>query len=114
MTRRTLVLITGRSTKQGRTIHLGKQAREYIDEISMLEMHPDDMAALAVTDGDTVRLSNPHGSVVMHCKKGTIPAGLVFVPYGSFVNQLVGPDTQGTGMPDSKGFQVEVEKDAGH
>jgi formylmethanofuran dehydrogenase subunit D len=42
---------------------------------------------------------------------GTIPEGLGFIPYGGFVNRLVGPDTQGTGMPDSKGFEIEVEKD---
>ncbi len=107
------VLITGRSTKQGRTIHLGKEAKEYIEEISTLEMNPADMQALQLKDGDQVRLSTKHGSTLVRCKKGTVPPGLLFVAYGQFVNALVGPDTQGTGMPNTKGFEVEVKKDDG-
>ncbi len=108
---KSFVLITGRSTKQGRTIHLGKEAKEYIEEISTAEMNPADMEALQVKDGDRVQLSTKHGSTVVRCKKGTVPPGLLFVAYGKFVNTLVGPDTQGTGMPDSKGFEVEVTRD---
>jgi formylmethanofuran dehydrogenase subunit D len=105
---RTFILITGRSTKQGRTIHFGKQAQAYLDEIGAIEMNPADMQALAVDEGARMRVRNAHGSIVLRCRKGTVPEGLVFVPYGSFVNELVGPDTQGTGMPDSKGITVEV------
>ncbi len=114
MAARTFILITGRSTKQGRSIHLGKQAKEYLDEVGALEMNPADLSALGLAEGEAVRVENRHGSVVLRCRKGTVPEGLVFVPYGSFVNELVGPDTQGTGMPDSKGIAVEVEKHAGH
>ena len=110
---RTLILITGRSTKQGRAIHLGKDAQPYIDEISVLEMNPSDMEALSVQEGDALRLSSGHGSVVVHCRKGTIPEGLAFAAYGVYVNSLIGPDTQGTGMPDSKGIEIEVERDGG-
>ncbi len=108
---KSFVLITGRSTKQGRTIHLGKDSKEYVEEISTLEMNPADMEALQVKDGDRVCLNTKHGSTVVRCKKGTVPPGLLFVAYGKFVNALVGPDTQGTGMPDSKGFEVEVTRD---
>lgn len=111
---RSFILITGRSTKQGRTVHLGKDAKEYIDEISALEMNPADMERLGVDDGQAVRMSSAHGAVVLRCRKGTVPEGLLFAAYGSFVNSLIGADTQGTGMPDSKGITVEVEKDAGH
>jgi formylmethanofuran dehydrogenase subunit D len=108
---KSFVLITGRSTKKGRTIHLGKEAKEYIEEISTAEMNPADMEALQVKEGDRVRLTTKHGSSVVRCKKGTEPPGLLFVAYGHFVNTLVGPDTQGTGMPDTKGFEVEVTRD---
>ena len=108
---RPFILITGRTTKQGRTIHLGKGAKEYVEEISALEMNPADMEALQVKEGDRVRMRTPHGSSVVQCKKGTVPPGLLFVAYGQFVNALVGPDTQGTGMPNTKGIEVEVEKD---
>jgi len=108
---RPFILITGRTTKQGRTIHLGKEAKEYVEEISALEMNPADMEALKVKEGDRVRLRTDHGSSVVRCKKGTVPPGLLFIAYGQFVNALVGPDTQGTGMPNTKGIEVEVEKD---
>ncbi|MEE9220941.1 MAG: molybdopterin dinucleotide binding domain-containing protein [candidate division NC10 bacterium] len=108
---KSFVLITGRSTKQGRTIHLGKDSKEYVEEISTLEMNPADMQTLQLKDGDRVCLNTKHGSSVVQCKKGTVPSGLLFVAYGRFVNTLVGPDTQGTGMPDSKGFEVEVTRD---
>jgi formylmethanofuran dehydrogenase subunit D len=47
---------------------------------------------------------------VVKCKKGDIPQGLVFIAYGGFVNALVGSDTQATGMPNTKGIEVEVER----
>ncbi len=105
---RRLILITGRSTKQGRTIHLGKEAKEYLDEVGALEMHPGDMQAIGIKAGDAVRIASPHGSTVMRCREGSIPEGLAFAAYGGFVNALIGPDTQGTGMPDSKGIEIEV------
>ena len=111
---RTFILITGRSTPQGRTIHLGKNAKEYVAVVSALEMNADDMTGLGLGEGDAVRLASPHGHAVLRCKKGNLPPGLVFAAYGSFVNALIGPDTQGTGMPDSKGIEIEVEKHAGH
>ena len=61
------VLITGRSTKQGRTIHLGKEAKEYIEEISTAEMNPADIQNLQVKDGDRIRISTNHGSSVVRC-----------------------------------------------
>jgi formylmethanofuran dehydrogenase subunit D len=56
-----------------------------------------------------VRLRSRFGEIRLRAKATDIPAGLVFVAYGYPVNQLVGGDTQGTGMPDSKGLDVEVE-----
>ncbi len=110
MSERRFTLITGRTTKQGRSIHLGKDAKEFLDEISTLQMNPKDIEALQLQDGDQVRLKTPHGSTVVKFKKGDIPQGLVFIAYGGFINALVGSDTQATGMPDTKGIEVEVER----
>jgi formylmethanofuran dehydrogenase subunit D len=104
------ILITGRTTKQGRSVHLGKDAKEFQEEISTLLMNPKDIDALELQDGDQVRLRTPHGSVVVRCKKGDIPPRLVFIAYGGIVNALVGSDTQATGMPNTKGIEVEVER----
>ena len=37
------------------------------------------------------------------------PAGMIFVPYGPPTCRLMGNTTDGTGMPTSKGWEVEVE-----
>ena len=42
-------------------------------------------------------------------KDGNVPRGLLFVPYGPPTCELMGGETDGTGMPTSKGWDVEVE-----
>lgn len=103
-------LITGRSTKQGRSVHYGKEAQEYREEISTLQMSLKDIEALGLREGEQVRLCSKYGAAVVKLKKGDLPQGLLFIPYGEISNALIGPDTQGTGMPDSKGMKVEVER----
>lgn len=110
MTEKRLILITGRTTKQGRSVHLGKDAKEFQEEVSTLQMNAKDIEALQLQEADQVRLKTPHGSTVVKFKKGDIPQGLVFIAYGGFINSLIGSDTQGTGMPNSKGIEVEVER----
>ncbi len=104
------ILITGRTTKQGRSVHLGKEAKEYQEEISTLQMNAKDIETLLLQDGDQVRVKTPYGSTVVKFKKGDIPQGLVFIAYGGLINALIGSDTQATGMPNSKGIEVEVER----
>ena len=43
-------------------------------------------------------------------KAGELPPGLLFMPYGDLSSRLMGGDTHGTGMPTSKGFDVELER----
>jgi len=107
-----MLLIPGRSTKQGTGANAGKRSREYLDATGMLEMNQADMARLGLQDGDSVRLRSAYGESVLHCrgrKPEDLPAGLLFVAYGPSSSQLIGNDTHGTGMPDSKGIAVEVE-----
>ena len=47
------------------------------------------------------------------CKEGKVPTGLIFVPYGPPTCKLMGQYTDGTGMPTSKGWEVEIEPVAG-
>ena len=49
------------------------------------------------------------GETTFQCKEGNVPRGLLFVPYGPPTSQLMGGETDGTGMPTSKGWDVEVE-----
>ena len=50
------------------------------------------------------------GRACQAAKAGELPPGLLFLPYGDASSRLMGGDTHGTGMPNSKSFDVELEK----
>lgn len=106
------ILIPGRTAKQGTALNEGKHTDNYKTEISLLKMNPDDMARLELSDGDTVRMWNDHGSVTVPVATGKdeLPPGLLFISYGDKSSQLMPGETHGTGMPDSKGLDVWVER----
>ena len=109
----TMILIPGRSSKQGTSLNKGKLKEEYQEVTSTLEMNLDDMKRLKLNDGDEVRLSNEIGETVVRCKgrkPEDLPAGMLFIAYGPPSCLLIGSDTAGTGMPMSKHMQVNVEK----
>jgi formylmethanofuran dehydrogenase subunit D len=108
----TMILIAGRTSKQGTSLNVGKLEPEYREVTSTVEMNADDMARLGLKAGDCVRLRSDAGEVVVRCKdrKATdLPAGLLFMAYGPSSSQLMGGDTAATGMPLSKNIAVEVE-----
>jgi formylmethanofuran dehydrogenase subunit D len=109
----TMMLIPGRSSKQGTSLNKGKLKEEYLDVTSTLEMNLDDMARLELNDGDSVRLSNDIGTAVVRCKgrkPEDLPQGMLFIAYGPPSSQLMNSDTAGSGMPISKHIEVTVEK----
>ena len=106
------ILIPGRTARQGTALNAGKLQPEYCEETSTLFMSPADMKRLGLAAGDRVRLRSEQGQVELPCqpaKEGELPSGLLFMPYGDLSSRLMRGDTQGTGMPDSKGFDVELE-----
>lgn len=107
------ILIPGRTARQGTTLNEGKFTAAYIEETSTLVMCPDDMTRLGLKTGDRVRLRTRQGQIELPClaaKAGELPSGLLFLPYGDQSSRLMGGDTHGTGMPDSKGIDVELER----
>jgi len=109
----TMVLIAGRTSKQGTSLNAGKLKDEYREVTSTVEMNADDMARLGLKDRDTVCLRTSVGETVVQCKGRKVtdlPAGMLFIPYGPPSSQLMGSDTAGSGMPLSKSFEVQVEK----
>ena len=46
---------------------------------------------------------------VLESRKNELSTGLLFLSYGPMSSQLMGGDTHGTGMPDSKSFDVLLE-----
>ena len=108
-----MILIPGRSSKQGTSLNQGKLKEEYKEVTSTLEMNQDDMDKMGLVDGDEVRLRNEIGETVVRClgkKPEDLPAGTVFIPYGPPSSQLMASDTAGCGMPLSKHMEVEIEK----
>ncbi|MGH7202348.1 MAG: molybdopterin dinucleotide binding domain-containing protein [Planctomycetaceae bacterium] len=106
------ILIPGRTSRQGTSLNEGKYTDGYQDEIRTLKMNPDDMRRLGISDGGRVRMWNDVGSVVVPCESGKqeLPPGLLFISYGDISSRLMGGETHGSGMPDSKGLDVFVEK----
>jgi formylmethanofuran dehydrogenase subunit D len=107
-----MTLIAGRSSKQGVSLNAGKTSADYVDVTTTVEMNADDMARLGLRDGDQVRLRTAVGETLVRCKSRSsadLASGLLFMAYGPPSSQLMGGDTQGTGMPMSKGLEVEVE-----
>ncbi len=67
------------------------------------------MREVGIVPGGTVRVRSETGEGLFQCKEGKVPSGMIFVPYGPPTCRLMGQDTDGTGMPTSKGWEVEVE-----
>lgn len=109
----TMILIPGRSSKQGTSLNKGKLKEEYLEVTSTVEMNQADMEKLGLADGDQVRLSNHIGETIVRCKgrkPEDLPSGMLFIAYGPPSSQLMDSDTAGSGMPLSKHMEVKVEK----
>jgi formylmethanofuran dehydrogenase subunit D len=103
------LLMPIRTNKQGVQVNVGKDGDEYNAIVNTMTMHPDDMKELGITSGATVRVRTEIGEATFQCKEANVPRGLLFVPYGPPTCRLMGGETDGTGMPTSKGWDVEVE-----
>ena len=107
-----MLLIPGRTTKQGTSLNAGKLKEEYLTITSTIEMNEDDMKSLKLEKGDAVRLTSAVGEVVVRCapkKAADLPSGIIFMAYGPSSSELMSSDTAGSGMPLSKQIEVGVE-----
>jgi formylmethanofuran dehydrogenase subunit D len=104
-----LLLISGRSTKQGTGISTGKEGAEYQEATNMVEMNARDMERAGLSDGDSAHLKSEFGEVTVRCRKGEVPEGLGFIAFGVACNRLIGGETSASGMPDSKHLKVELK-----
>ena len=109
MVRKRFLMNAGRTTKQGQQINVGKDHAEYQAIVNTITMNPDDMKEAGIVSGASVRVLSDNGEAIFQCKEGKVPPGMIFVPYGPPTCKLMGQTTDGTGMPTSKGWEVEVE-----
>lgn len=109
----TFILIPGRTSKQGCGISEGKFSSGYQEETQVLQVCPADMKRLGLANGDRVRLTNETGRIevaIVAAKGDELPPGMLFIAYGDMSSRLMGADTHGSGMPTSKGLDVQLEK----
>ena len=109
MDRKTFIMNAGRTTKQGQQINAGKDGAQYQSIVSTLSMNPEDMKEIGIESGGSVRVRSLSGEATFRCVEGKLPRGMIFVPYGPPTCHLMGQSTDGTGMPTSKGWEVDVE-----
>ena len=108
----TFILIPGRTSKQGCGISEGKFGENYQSEINTLQICSEDMERLGVSDGGRVRLTSEFGEIEVEVKtapKEELPSGMLFIAYGDLSSRLMGGDTHGSGMPTSKGIDVQLD-----
>jgi len=108
----TFILIPGRTAKQGVGISEGKFKEGYRTETETLQVAPQDMQRIGLKNADRVRLTSEWGQIevnVVASKGDELPPGLLFIAYGDLSSKLMGGDTHGSGMPTSKGLDVELE-----
>ena len=86
----TMLLIPGRSSKQGTSLNKGKLGDEYREVTSTVEINADEMARLGFSNGDKLRLKNHVGEVVVTCvskKAGDLPEGMIFHRLWAYIQQ---------------------------
>ncbi|MFM2095468.1 MAG: hypothetical protein RIS70_2592 [Planctomycetota bacterium] len=108
MTSKRFILNASRSSKQGTLINVGKDSEEYQALTTTMTMDPEDMKEIGLAAGQMAIIRTDFGEATFRCEAGKIPRGMIFVAYGPPTCKLMGGDTDGTGMPMSKGWEVEV------
>lgn len=107
MTRK-FILNSSRSAKQGTLINVGKESEEYKTLTNSMTMDAGDMEEIGLVEGQKALIRTEFGEAEFVVKSGKEPKGMIYVPYGPPTCKLMGGDTGGTGMPISKGWEVEV------
>lgn len=108
MSNKRFILNSSRSSKQGTLINVGKDSQEYIDLTNAMTMAPSDMQEIGLAEGQMAIVRTEFGEAQFKCEAGKVPEGMIFIAYGPPTCKLMGGDTGGTGMPTSKGWEVEV------
>ena len=110
-TKLSALLVTGRTIEQGVGKEHGKASEDYLENVAVCHLDPEDLKQLKIKEKTPVQVSTLYGSVVvraMKSRRGPHPR-LVFMPYGPWANAIADPETDSIGMPSLKGVPAEVE-----
>jgi formylmethanofuran dehydrogenase subunit D len=110
MTEISVVLLSGRTLRQGVGKEAGKTSERYRASVSICEMHPEDIAALSIKSGDNVKVTTDFGQTILKsASSNQITArGMIYIPYGPYASSLFGSYTGSSGMPTFKGVSAKV------
>ncbi|MEM2888011.1 MAG: molybdopterin dinucleotide binding domain-containing protein [Candidatus Bathyarchaeia archaeon] len=105
------ILLTGRTIDQGCSKESGKEFREYKERVAICEMNVEDMKTFGIKEKSNVKVTTEFGSIIVKAIKShrLKIRGMVFIPYGLWVNQVLPSNTDGTGMPLIKGVKAIIE-----
>lgn len=110
-TKLSALLVTGRTIKQGVGKEHGKGSEDYLENVAVCYIDPQDLKQLKIQEKTPVQVTTPYGSVVvraMKSRRGPHPR-LIFIPYGPWANAITDPETDSIGMPSLKGVPAELE-----
>jgi formylmethanofuran dehydrogenase subunit D len=105
-----VTLLSGRSLGQAKGKVTGKFSDEYLRNVAVCELDGEDLRSLGISPGQNVKVTTKTGSVVVTATIASQASGrgVVFMPYGPWVNMVIPAETYGTGMPSFKGIEAEV------
>ena len=104
-----VLLISGRTLKQGRGMEIGKLTKDYFDAVSICEMDKTTLETLGLEEGDPVKVETDLASIIVYGKLDRrAEPGIVFIPAGPYANALTDSDTEQTGMPNFKGIPATL------
>lgn len=104
-----VILLTGRTRRQGVGLEAGKLSDIYHEATTQIRLDPVDLEKLKIEAGDTVEVTTEHGSVVLRAEVAPRASeGMGFIPYGPWANCVISGDTDSTGMPTMKGLKAKV------
>lgn len=104
-----VVLLTGRTRRQGVGLELGKLSDTYQESTTRIRLDAKDLEKVGVKPEETVTVKTDYGSVVLRAVIASRSRpGIAFIPYGPWSNLLIGGGTDSTGMPSSKGLKAII------
>ena len=104
-----VLLLTGRTRRQGVGLEAGKLGEIYYEATTQVRLDEKDLEKLQIEPGDTVEVKTEHGTIILRAVIAPRPSeGIAFIPYGPWANCLIGGDTDSTGMPTMKGIKAKI------
>lgn len=104
-----VVLLTGRTRRQGVGLELGKLSDTYQESTTRIRLDAKDLERIGVKPEEPVTVRTEYGSVVLRAVIASRSRpGIAFIPYGPWSNLLIGGGTDSTGMPSSKGLKAVI------